>query len=45
MGNAGAPDLAIALADDGAGRALGRELGALLERPVKEVAAPKVTRL
>lgn len=45
VGIAGTPDIALALTDDGAGRAFGRELGALLELPVKEVDAPKVIRL
>jgi hypothetical protein len=38
-------DIALALTDDGAGRALGQEFGARLEFPVKEVRAPKEIKL
>jgi hypothetical protein len=44
-GKTGTPDIAVARTDDGAGRSLGRELGALLRLPVKEVGAPKMIRL
>jgi hypothetical protein len=45
VGRPGTPDIVLALTDDGAGRALGQEIGALLELPVEEVGAPKVIRL
>jgi hypothetical protein len=44
-GRPGTPDIALARTDDRAGRALGQELGALLELPVEEVGAPKEIRL
>jgi len=40
VGNPGTPDIVPALTQDGAGRALGREFGALLKLPVEEVGAP-----
>ena len=45
VGNPGTPDIVLALTDDRAGRALGREFGALLKLPVEEVGAPKEIRL
>jgi len=45
VGNPGTPDIVLALTHDGAGRALGREFGALLKLPVEEVGAPKEIRL
>jgi hypothetical protein len=45
VGRPGTPDIALARTDDRAGRAVGRELGALLELPVEEVGAPKEIHL
>ena len=45
VGNPGTPAIVLALTQDGAGRALGREFGALLKLPVEEVGAPKEIRL
>jgi hypothetical protein len=45
VGRPGTPDIALARTQNGAGRSLGREFGALLELPVEEVGAPKVIRL
>ena len=45
VGNPGTPDIVLALTHDGAGRALGREFGALLKLPVEEVGAPIEIRL
>lgn len=44
-GRPGTPDIALALTEDGAGGAVGRELGGLLKLPVEEVGAPKVITL
>jgi hypothetical protein len=44
-GRPGTPDIALALTENGAGGALGREFGALLKLPVEEVGAPKVITL
>ncbi len=41
----GTPDIALARTNDGAGRGVGRELGALLNLAVEEVGAPKVIKL
>ena len=43
-GRPGTPDIALARTNDGAGRGVGRELGALLNLPVEEVGAPKVIK-
>jgi hypothetical protein len=45
VGKPGTPDIALARTDHGAGRSLGRQLGALLELPVEEVGAPKKIHL
>jgi hypothetical protein len=45
VGRPGTPDIALARTQDGAGRGVGRELGALLELPVEEVGAPRVIKL
>jgi hypothetical protein len=45
VGRPGTPDIALARTNDGAGRGVGRELGAVLNLPVEEVGAPKVIRL
>ncbi|HYN27667.1 MAG TPA: hypothetical protein VES94_05150 [Burkholderiales bacterium] len=45
VGRPGTPDIALARTNDGAGRGIGRELGALLNLPVKVVGAPKVIKL
>ena len=45
VGNPGTPDVVLARTSDGAGRALGREFGALLHLPVEEVGAPMQIRL
>ena len=45
VGRPGTPDIALARTSDGAGRGVGRELGALLNLPVQEVGAPKVIKL
>ena len=45
MGKSGTPDIVLALTDDGAGHAVGREFGTLLKLPVEEVGAPKEIRL
>ena len=45
VGNLGTPNIVLALTDDRAGRALGREFGALLNLPVEEVGTPKEIRL
>jgi hypothetical protein len=45
VGRPGTPDIALALTQDRAGGAVGRELGALLKLPVEEVGAPKVITL
>ena len=44
-GRPGTPDIVLARTDDRAGRALGREFGALLGLPVEEVGAPREIRL
>ena len=44
-GRPGTPDIALARTNDGAGRGMGREHGALLNLPVEEVGAPKVVKL
>jgi hypothetical protein len=41
VGKPGTPDIALARADDRAGRGVGQAFGALLELPVEEVGAPK----
>jgi len=45
VGKPGTPDIVLALTEDGAGRTVGREFGALLKLPVEEVGAPKEIRL
>jgi hypothetical protein len=45
VGQPGTPDIALARTQDGAGRDVGRELGALLHLPVEEVGLPKVIKL
>jgi hypothetical protein len=40
VGRPGTPDVAVARTDDGVGRNVGQELGALLKLPVEEVGAP-----
>jgi hypothetical protein len=45
VGRPGTPDIALARTNDGAGRDVGRELGALLNLPVEETGAPKVIKL
>ena len=45
VGSRGTPNIALALTDNGAGRALGREFAALLNLPVEEVGAPIEIRL
>jgi hypothetical protein len=45
VGHPGTPDIVLALTDDRAGRAVGREFGALLRLPVEEVGAPREIRL
>jgi len=45
VGKPGTPDIVLARTDDRAGRALGREFGALLKLPVEEVGAPKEIRV
>jgi hypothetical protein len=45
VGRPGTPDIALARTDDRAGRAVGQELGALLELPVEEMGAPTVLHL
>jgi hypothetical protein len=45
VGKAGTPDIALARTGNEAGRAVGREFGALLNLPVEEVGAPRVIRL
>jgi len=45
VGRPGTPDVVLALTDDGAGRGIGQELGALLKLPVEEVGAPRVIQL
>ena len=45
VGRPGTPDIALACTNDGAGRGVGRELGALLNLPVEEVGVPKVIKL
>ena len=44
-GRPGTPNIALALTQNGAGAAVGREFGALLNLPVEEVGAPKVITL
>jgi hypothetical protein len=44
-GRPGTPDVVLARTQNGAGRDVGRELGAALRMPVEEVGAPKVIRL
>jgi hypothetical protein len=43
-GKPGTPDVLLARTEDGAGRALGREFGALLQLPVEETGAPREIR-
>ncbi len=45
VGRPGTPDIALARTNDGAGRGVGPELGALLNLPVEEVGVPKVIKL
>jgi hypothetical protein len=45
VGRPGTPNVAIARTDNGAGRAVGRELAALVALPVEEVGAPREIRL
>ncbi|SRR5258708_27525059 len=45
VGRPGTPNIALARTKDGAGRVVGRELGALLDLPVEEVGAPRVIKL
>ena len=45
VGKPGTPDIVLARTEDRAGRALGREFGALLQLPVEEVGAPREIRL
>jgi hypothetical protein len=45
VGRPGTPDIALARTDDRAGRAVGQELGALLQLPVEEMGAPTVLHL
>src|SRR5262245_13698150 len=45
IGEAGAPNIALARTDDGAGRVVGQQLSSLLGLPVEEVGAPRVIRL
>jgi len=45
VGKPGTPDIVLALTENGAGRMVGQEFGALLKLPVEEVGAPKEIRL
>ena len=45
VGRPGTPDVAVARTEDRAGRAVGKELGALLGLPVEEVGAPRQIEL
>jgi hypothetical protein len=45
VGKPGTPDVLLARTENAAGRALGREFGALLELPVEETGAPRQIRL
>src|SRR5262245_27326949 len=45
VGRSGTPNVAIARTDDGAGRAFGQQLAALLELPVEETGAPRRIRI
>ena len=45
VGRPGTPDIALARTNNRAGRAVGREIGALLNLPVEEVGVPKVIKL
>jgi hypothetical protein len=45
VGRPGTPDIALARTQNGAGRVVGQEFGALLKLPVEEVGAPKVIKL
>ena len=45
VGKPGTPDIVLALTENGAGRMVGQEFGALLKLPVEEVGAPEEIRL
>ena len=45
VGRPGTPDVVLARTDDGAGRSVGQQFGALLKLPVEEVGAPVEIRL
>ena len=45
VGRPGTPNIALARTNDGAGRGVGREFGALLNLPVEEMGLPKVIKL
>jgi hypothetical protein len=45
VGKTDFPNIALARTDNGAGRAVGRQFGALLKLPVEEVGAPVEIRL
>jgi hypothetical protein len=45
VGRPGTPDIALARTQNGAGRGVGQEFGALLKLPVEEVGAPTVIKL
>lgn len=45
VGRSGTPKIALARTNDGAGRGVGREFGALLNLPVEEVGLPKAIKL
>jgi hypothetical protein len=45
VGKPGTPDIVLALTEDRAGQAVGRELAALLALEVEEVGAPREIRL
>jgi hypothetical protein len=45
VGRPGTPDVVLARTDEGAGRAVGQRLGALLRLPVEEIGAPIQIRL
>jgi hypothetical protein len=45
VGRPGTPDIALARAEDGAGRCVGRKLSSVFSLPMEEAGAPKVIHL